>query len=161
MWRKFLYWLTGFLPVRVINGDHNEPYLERYYLFGFGGCAVFIHRFIASDPDRGVHDHPWGVSASIVLSGGYREIRPNGTRMLRAPALNIILGDDFHRLLLDPGTEAWTLFFHGRRMKGWGFQRDGKYFPYARDESDHRTCAWWRDAPRGRTIRRMTLSQRA
>lgn len=154
MWRNFLYWLTGFLPVRIINGPSQEPYLERYFLIGVGGRAVFLHRFVASDPeDRGLHSHPWNRSYSVLLSGGYNEIRSERTRRFDAPALNIIRGDDFHRIVLAPGTEAWSLFVHGRRVKGWGFLKGNEYSPHSSGARDHDTAYWWRTAKRGRALR--------
>jgi len=151
MWQRFLFWLTGFLPCRIINGDHGEPYLERYFLFGAMGRAVFIHRFVGSDPDRGTHCHPWDSSFSIILSGRYLEIRLKGARVLTAPALNLIRGTDFHRIVLMDQDPVWTLFVHGKRTKGWGFLHNGVYTPFAIDATDHQSVHWWRTAPRRRT----------
>jgi hypothetical protein len=153
MIRTFLYWLTDKLPAREINGEHDEPYLERYFLFRLLGVQTYIHRFVASDPDRGLHDHPWGWSVSLVLVGGYREIRKTGARTLKPWRLNLIRGTDFHRILIDEGQEAWTLFLHGRRTKGWGFLRDGKYKPFSKHKDDYPQFAWWWYATTGRHLR--------
>ncbi len=153
MIRRFLYWLTSKLRMRVINGDHGEPYLERYYLCGLFGVRAYIHRFVASDPDRGQHDHPWGWSMSLVLVGGYREVRSGAMRRLWPGEINFIRGKDFHRVLLDDGEEAWTLFIHGPRVKGWGFLRDGVYRPVTASKDDNPCQAWWKTAPRGRELR--------
>ena len=83
MLRRLLYWLTDRLPARIINGDDGSPYLERYYVGTFFGLRAYIHRFVASDPDRGTHSHPWQRSLSLVLVGGHKEIRINGERRLR------------------------------------------------------------------------------
>lgn len=158
MIRSFLYWLTGKLPARAIDGDDGEPYLERYYLFGLFGARAYIHRFVASDPDRGLHDHPWGRSLSLVLAGGYREVRRRGKkaarcRQLNPWRLNFIRGTDFHRIVLDPGQETWTLFIHGKRTKGWGFLRNGIYMPHAQGKEDYPQAGWWATAPSGRALR--------
>lgn len=163
MIRKFLYWLTSKLPARAINGDRGEPYLERYYLFSLFGVRAYIHRFIASDPDRGLHDHPWGWSVSWLLAGRYREIRAyrfdrrgrahGGERQLGAGRINVIRGTDFHRLLVEPGKEVWTLFVHGPRVKGWGFIRDAGYIQFAKGADDYPSRQWWHTAPRGRALR--------
>jgi hypothetical protein len=55
--RAFLYWFTGRLPCRIIC-DGDSPYLERYYLWTVFGTHWYLHRFVASDPDRGYHDQP-------------------------------------------------------------------------------------------------------
>jgi hypothetical protein len=158
--QKILFRITNPLPCRIIDGDQGEPYLERYYLFGLLGWHVYIHRFVASDPDRGLHDHPWGRAISLVLSGGYREVRGTGAddaaitvRRLRGGRINLLKGDDFHRVLLEPGQDAWTLFAHGRRVKGWGFLHDGRFRPVALDGGDFRHRDWWINAPNGRHVR--------
>lgn len=151
--KRFLYWLTGKLPAKFIFGDDGEPYLERYFLFYFLGVKAYIHRFVASDPDRGLHDHPWGRSLSLVLVGRYREIRLNATRWLRPGRINFIRGTDFHRVILKLGEEAWTLFIHGKRAKGWGFLRNGRYIPVARDKTHEPSGQWWIKAPSGRDLR--------
>jgi hypothetical protein len=119
---------------------------------------VFIHRFVASDPERGLHDHPWQRACSLIVSGGYCEIRPEKVRVVRAPAINWIRGDDFHRVVLDNQQEAWSIFIHGKRVKGWGFQREGQFFPYTTSATDHTTKNWWKSAPRGRDLRRPAVT---
>jgi len=161
-----LHRLTDHLPCRIIDGEHGEPYLERYYLFGLLGWHAYLHRFVDSDPDRGLHDHPWGRAVSLVLSGGYDEIRfadadghgdrhPLGTRTRRiGPGrLNWLRGSDYHRVVLRDGRPAWTLFLHGPRIKGWGFLRHGDYLPMARDATEFRHRDWWKEAPKGRAAR--------
>jgi hypothetical protein len=152
--------ITGRRPCRFIDGEHGEPYLERYYLFGVLGWHAYLHRFVDSDPDRGLHDHPWDRAVSLVLAGGYDEIRPLAgdpdltcTRTLRPWRLNRLSGSDFHRVVLRSGRPAWTLFLHGPRVKGWGFVQHGAYRPMARDGAEFRHRDWWRDAPRGAVAR--------
>jgi len=173
-----LHRITNHLPCRFIDGEHGEPYLERYYLLGLFGWHAYLHRFVDSDPDRGLHDHPWGRAFSLVLSGGYDEIRfadaPGGgsvgsvaavsidaagqpairTRHIRPGRLNLLRGSDYHRVVLREGRPAWTLFAHGPRVKGWGFLRQGQYRPMARDAGDFRHRDWWKRAPVGYVVRR-------
>lgn len=155
-----LYRITDRLPCRIIDGEHGEPYLERYYLFGLAGWHAYLHRFVDSDPDRGLHDHPWGRAVSLVLSRGYDEIRfaDSGRtrtlrRQVRAGRLNRLCGTDYHRVVLRDGRPAWTLFLHGPRVKGWGFLRQGEYRPMARDASEFQHRDWWKNAPSGRLVR--------
>lgn len=134
---KFLFWMTGFLPCRIIN-DGERPYLERFYLFSFLGWTFYIHRFVASDPDRGMHSHPWRLAFSIVLSGWYWEHTFYGFRKVRW--FNSLTGDTFHRVVLPQEVHGacvgnryyrtredvpcWTLFFHtSKNVKEWGFLR--------------------------------------
>jgi hypothetical protein len=157
---KLLYRITDQLPCRIIDGEQGEPYLERYYLFGLAGWHAYLHRFVDSDPDRGLHDHPWNRAISLVLSGGYDEIRfadqshtRTRTRQIRAGRLNRLRGADYHRVVLRDGRPAWTLFMHGPRVKGWGFLRQGEYRAMARDASEFHHRDWWKNAPRGGVVR--------
>lgn len=160
MIETILYRLTARLPCRFIDGDGGEPYLERYYLLGLFGWHVYLHRFVDSDPDRGLHDHPWGRALSLVLSGGYEEIRGIGgsaeatrSRFIRPGSLNRLRGEDLHRVVLRGGRPVWTLFMHGPRRKGWGFLQDGVYRAMARDAGEFRHRDWWRHAPSGAAMR--------
>ena len=115
--KKILYWLTNFLPCRIIN-DGETPYLERYYLGTLFGWRLYLHQFVGSDPDRGLHDHPWSRAFSIILSGWYYELTRSGERRVRW--FNSLTGDTFHRVILPidwsrgdaPDKPCWTLFFH-------------------------------------------------
>lgn len=159
MIQRLLEALTDRLPCRFIDGEGGEPYLERYYLLGALGWHVYLHRFVDSDPDRGLHDHPWDRALSLVLVAGYDEMRGDAgtaetTRRFVGPwRLNRLRGDDFHRVVLRGGRPAWTLFLHGPRAKGWGFVQNGVYRPMARDGSEFRHRDWWRHAPRGAAMR--------
>lgn len=160
MIRSFLFWLTSKLPARSIEGPRGEPYLERYFLFELFGLGAYIHRFVASDPDRGLHDHPWGRSLSWILVGSYLEIRPEGSYMRKRWRFNLIRGTDFHRVILRPPHEdVWTLFLHGRRTKGWGFLREGRFIPAA-DAGEYPNKEWWRAANSGAEVRAARLSDR-
>lgn len=151
-----LFWLSGFLRCRIIS-DGDRPYLERYHLASVLGMRIYVHRFVASDPDRGVHDHPWPWAFSILLSGWYWEERRSGMRVVRW--FNWLTGDTFHRVILprDRGIrEVWTIFVHrDARVKPWGFLRDkGQvgmvYVPHMSAPSD-----WVSRAPLGRDAGRM------
>lgn len=173
-WRGVLYRLSGRLPLRVIHGDLDEPYLERYFLFRvptpFGPVQGYLHRFVASDPDRGLHDHPWNRAISLVLAGGYTEQRfahhsASGPviveRRVGPGRLNILRGGDFHRVLIvarpdAPASEAWSLFVHGRYVKPWGFLRgDARQQGERVARIEYRPAEsssgqpWWRSVPRG------------
>jgi hypothetical protein len=159
-----LEWLSARLPCRLIEGEQGEPYLERYYLHGAFGWHLYLHRFVDSDPDRGLHDHPWERAISLVLTGGYDELRgvdghAEGTqvRFVGPGRINRLRGCDYHRVLLREGVPAWTLFLHGPRVKGWGFIREGRLEPMARDRSEFRHRDWWKQAPTGAEMRRRAI----
>lgn len=124
---KTLFNLTTGMPIRIINID-DKPYLERYYVGSLFGATAYLHRFVGSDGDREVHDHPWRWAFAIVLCGLYFEERltafdPESGWLYRFRPVrwfNLIGQTTFHRIsVVRPGT--WTLFIHGPRTKGWGF----------------------------------------
>ena len=155
MIRRLLYRLSGWLPCRIIS-EGDRPYLERYYVATLFGVRCYLHRFVGSDPDRGLHDHPWAWGASLILSGWYLEETRSGTRVVKR--FNAFTGDHFHRVIVPQGapTEVWTLFFHrAGDIKPWGFLR-----PVPDTPADHglmwvafrypqKKGAWWKTAPRG------------
>jgi hypothetical protein len=157
---RLLYQITARLPCRFIDGEQGERYLERYYLFGVFGWHAYLHRFVDSDPDRGLHDHPWSRAVSMILSAGYDEQRPSdgdfervSVRRIGPFRLNFLRGEDFHRVVLRDGRPAWTLFMHGPRVKGWGFMQDGALRSMAKDASEFRHRDWWETAPSGSEMR--------
>ncbi len=152
--KNFLFWLSSFLPFREIS-DGDTPYLERYYIATLFGWRFYLHRFVGSDPDRGLHDHPWSKAYSLILSGWYWEQTRSGTRKVRW--FNSLTGDTFHRVVLPQrwmcDEPCWTLFMHkAGSVKPWGFWRvsdkQWAYFEpytYAREGSQK---DWWLTANR-------------
>lgn len=164
MIERFFEAITDRLPARFIN-DGSVPYLERYYLFTLFGWRFYLHRFTGSDPDRGLHDHPWPRAFSVILSGWYWEERRDGRHKVRW--LNSLTGDTFHRVVLpvhyttEREYPCWTLFFHrAKRTKTWGFWREQGHivtgaatffeYEYQREGSQK---DWWLTAPKGRQVK--------
>lgn len=157
MIRRILFNITNRLPCRIIN-DGDRAYLERYYLGRMFGWTFYLHRFVGSDPERGLHDHPWIRAYSIVLAGSYFEVTRSGTRHVKW--FNRLTGDSFHRVVLPEGSRGtWTLFFHGPYTKPWGFMREIVsggvamllWVPH-KYQTDEASGAerWWDKAPKGR-----------
>ncbi len=162
---RILYRVSAYCRCRVINGPDEQPYLERYHLMRLPlGYRVYLHRFVASDPGRGLHNHPWKHALSLVLSGSYRETRMLGAdsnyalqqRDLRPGRLNFISGDVFHRINLRQGSECWSLFVHAPKASDWGFiQRHDYLGEYQSSYQDHNEVVtqasnplWWKQALR-------------
>jgi len=137
---KFLNWLDSQGRKRIImDRVCGEPYLERYYLFlkdreNFP-FNIFLHKFLKGDPDD-VHDHPWGY-CTLILKGGYWEYIPHfnseGIKTAeigkwRGPGhFRICKPNSFHRIELQPGITAWTLFMPLRKVREWGFLVNNKW----------------------------------
>ena len=138
--RLICIWLSTKLPSITIPTSDKKPYLTRYYCFWadriFGN--IYLHHFHSSDTDIApsgefyFHSHPWPWSVSIILVGGYKEIRLVWNndlkkygfyeKIYRFGNLNFLNDKIFHRVeLLE--NDAWSLFFTGWRSKNrnWGF----------------------------------------
>lgn len=166
---RLLYRRTENRPCRLIHRGQGERYLERYWLGRWRGVTAYLHRFVARDADEWVHDHPWGWSLAIVLTGGYLEERltwfdpqhgwRKRFRWVRAGRLNLIRARDFHRIL-EAHPETWTLFIHGPRVKGWGFlfKAENRDLVHYHQPYDTRANAnWERTALPGREADRAVL----
>lgn len=110
----------------IMDRQDHEPYLERYYLFlkerKRFPFNVFLHKFIKGDPDH-LHDHPWSYF-TLILHGGYWEVTPQG-RFWRGPGhFRWCCSTSLHRIELEPGVTAWTLFMPGPKVRDWGFVLD-------------------------------------
>lgn len=57
---------------RVIVNCARNPYLHRWYVIRSERFGLFIHKFVRSDEDRAVHDHPWDFIV-IPIWRGYVE----------------------------------------------------------------------------------------
>ena len=113
----------------ILDRESSEPYLTRYYLFlkdrKWFPFNVFLHNFHKGDLDD-LHDHPWPYF-TLILRGGYWEHTPGG-RFWRAPGhFRFQTPTSLHRIELEPGVNAWTLFIPGPKLREWGFIVNGKW----------------------------------
>jgi hypothetical protein len=154
---RLLYRLSAYFRCRVINGPDAQPYLERYHLLRLPcGYRVYLHRFVASDPGRGLHNHPWRHAMSLLLCGSYQETRMLGAdsdnalqrRRLRPGQLNYISGEVYHRINIEPGTECWSLFLHAPKTRDWGFIRRHQYQDHNEVVTQASNPLWWKQALR-------------
>lgn len=94
---------------------------------------IYLHKFMRSDDDRALHDHPWWF-ASLILQGEYLEHRTDGSiRHRKAGSFALRRADVGHRVeLLQEVTNyghftryreapTWTLIFTGPKIREWGF----------------------------------------
>lgn len=160
--RLFISKIADYLPSKVIRDDKGVPFLYRYHLFMLSddGPGLCIHRFINSDPDRGYHDHPWPHAISFILCGNYTERiidKESECGYISIPrnrwTFNFIRGaQSFHRVMLDQGKDAWTLFAFQKRSKTWGMiSLDGTYKLMSSSISDN-DGGWWKSAKKGLNI---------
>jgi hypothetical protein len=130
MARQWCADLASRLPMQDIR-PHDVPYLTRYFCAGWspfhkqGSGAVFLHHFVASDPNGAVHSHPWAWGCSLILVGGYTEHRctqagRHSVRTYTPGDVNVLQPGDRHRIDL-LGADCWTLFLAGPYAQAWGF----------------------------------------
>lgn len=142
-------------------GPKQNPYMLRWHLVRVDWLPrVYLHKFLRSDDDRALHDHPWWA-VSIILRGGYVDVtETHGFKMMvkcrtsifdvRSPFWKCCVtyqpATYQHRVALPrskDGTETpcWTLFITGLHVRQWGFwcrdyhggRRVGSHFVPARE----------------------------
>lgn len=131
--------LASRLPPRLIRFTDGTPYLTRYYLRGApltpnpwnrqgnprpgvrwpNTPGLYLHQFHASD-ERRFHNHPWNRAASLILTDGYLEHRPEGTYE-RSPGDRTPINHDTYHYVELIAEQAWTLFAVDQRVGQWGF----------------------------------------
>ncbi len=78
---------------------------------------VVLHHFPYEVPDEEMHDHGrpcW----SLILTGGYVDLRESGPVVRRAWSLRKLEYDEKHRII-DVLPDTWSLFFSGWVVREW------------------------------------------
>ena len=108
-----------------------EPWLNRLWQSQDRALEnAYVHRFLRSDEDRALHDHPWAW-VTVLLDGSYWEHVPAApdhpagpTVRRRRTAGDIVVRRDAaypHRIELDQGRPVTTLFLTAVKSREWGF----------------------------------------
>jgi len=137
------FWLVPYRNPDAGHGCGPVPFFKRplVWLLQRLGVAIRIHHILRSDDARAFHDHPWWY-CTILLRGGYTEVRPvyasgiyvgSTRRRHSAPAILFRRAQAWHRLEIDRGESAWTLFITGPYKNKWGFLVQPAYKQYWRD----------------------------
>jgi hypothetical protein len=145
MLRSIARWAEGVRASRdpdFIIGGQEHPYMLRWYAIPRNRFFnIYLHRFMRSDDDRALHDHPWW-NVSLLLEGEYTEhtIPAGGVNVrevYRAGEIKFRGSTSAHRVELHAG-ECKTLFITGPTLREWGFHcphgwRPWQEFTAARD----------------------------
>jgi len=121
-------WLRTLLSGKphFVIGSGENPYLLRWFLIPRNTkLNIYLHKFLQSDDDRALHDHPWWFF-SFIIRGGYHEETPNGEELRMAPSVAFRPATHVHRVqLIDVkgGGElpTWTIIVTGPKIRHWGF----------------------------------------
>jgi hypothetical protein len=98
----------------------GDNYLARWWVIPRNSVFnVYLHCISKNDDDRALHDHPWW-NVSVILKGAYREVMPDGDRILRRGRIAFRRSTALHRLEVVDGP-VWSLFITGPRVREWGF----------------------------------------
>jgi hypothetical protein len=95
---------------------------------------LFVHRFSQPDQDKSLHSHPWEFFVSVIIKGGYSELRYGNSKVLklkhyRAPSLNFVEKHEYHKIVhVKPGTITVVLSWGNGRE--WGFLSNGRHIPW-------------------------------
>jgi hypothetical protein len=71
----------------VVNCD-RDPYLYRWYIFRTKRVALFLHKFVRSDEDRALHDHPWAFLVIPIWRGYVEHIQKRVSRRTQPSVKN-------------------------------------------------------------------------
>lgn len=105
-------------------------YMRRIPILTTPWLGIRLHGIVLPDARQPLHNHPFRWWFSIVLSGGYLEIR----RVRGGPASVCSYARGDRNCMIGPGTfhriesvrpRTWTLFVHGKRITRWGFLLPG------------------------------------
>ena len=94
--------------------------MQRWHLMRKPGIRnLYLHKYLGSDDDRALHDHPW-ASWSILLWGTVIEVTEDDEQHIWPLIPKYRSAEYSHRLILK-SNRALTLFFTGRKTREWGF----------------------------------------
>lgn len=112
-------------------GPDDDHQLQRWFVVPRNPFNnVYLHRFLRSDDDRALHDHPWR-NRSWVIDGEYLEHLQDGSVVVRREG-DVVDREaiEAHRVELIPGKPAVTLFFTGPIIRSWGFYCPKGWVPW-------------------------------
>lgn len=133
----------------IVNCEH-DTYLMRWYVIRTKWFGLFIHKFLRSDEDRALHDHPWNfivipiwrgyieyserISSFYDLELGHRLTSRTPIKRRVYPIISSRYRNrNFrHRVELINNKPAWSIFirFEGKRV--WGFWLNNKFISSAK-----------------------------
>jgi len=126
--KRIIYDRSGKLPYiirRCLVFREKSEHLEKNVDIPFN---IYLHKILLSDEPI-LHDHPWNWG-TLILAGGYYEHTSDGTFWRGPGNIRMHKSTDSHWLELKEGTPCWTLFWHGKRTRTWGFITDHGWKDY-------------------------------
>lgn len=125
--------LASSRPPDFVSGGVGDPYMQRWWVIPRNRFFnIYLHKFLHSDDDRALHDHPW-INVSYLLEGEYVEhtIPQGGVQV----AKRYVRGNwkfrrakAAHRIEIDQ--PCWSLFITGPIIRNWGFHCPAGWRPW-------------------------------
>lgn len=113
-------WIASHPQPDFFVGPSEDHQMQRWFVVPRNETAnVYLHRFLRSDDDRALHDHPFD-NTSWILSGEYLEHFPDRSITRHQGEVVSRVAELSHRIELVSGP-VLTLFFTGPRRREWGF----------------------------------------
>jgi len=125
--------LARLFRVENLRRTDGEVYMRRFVLLRLkSGRGIYLHNFLRNDDRRDPHDHT-GRFISIGLKGGYVEDKglsfiwegqlgfEGYCERFTAPWIRTFPPNHIHIISLRPRQTCWTLIFHGKYVRPWGF----------------------------------------
>jgi hypothetical protein len=107
-------------------GNAECPYCYRW-VFNLGLFAVRLHKWVASDDTRAMHDHPYSF-ITIILKGYYVDVSEDKVELLSQGKIRFRKAEYKHYVNMDGATiPCWSLVLSGPVVRGWGFWVNGKF----------------------------------
>lgn len=145
--RLISYYDRGLHIGKLVIGAHTwiggtvNPLFRRWILWRLPAIGNYLHKYLRSDFDKALHDHPWPFIA-IILKGGYYEVHDQTQdrteeTLWHGPGSVLVRPAQWrHRVVLPTGDNgkpktSWSFIIVGRREQKWGF-----YLPTG--------WCWWR-----------------
>jgi hypothetical protein len=142
--------LDKLFQFRVIINCQKDPYLKRWYVIRTEPFGLFIHKFIRSDEDRALHDHPWNFIIIPIWRGYIEHSQKKFVTVWRHEAehmaqikrrvwplmISIRPAEYQHRVELIEGKPAWSIFLRFKKRREWGFWPSGIFYNWKQ---------WWND----------------
>ena len=134
-------------PHLAIGAELNDdnPYMLRWYVIPRNRrLNIYVHKFMRSDDDRALHDHPWWF-VSLLLRGSYAEVTERNVKIRHTGSIAFRPAEWRHRvaLLTAPTVQTkpwaimhhpvpcWTLIITGPKSRLWGFWcRKERFVPW-------------------------------
>lgn len=119
--REMQNWARALMASRPADFVIGDDYLRRWWVIPRNPWVnVYLHDIRKSDDDRAFHDHPW-MNSSFLIEGSYVEHTPEGSFVRSAGDYVVRGAQQLHRLEVDGGIGALSLFITGPKLREWGF----------------------------------------